>query len=811
MTLKTQAELEAHMVSSGVQRSRSSIQCAEDSGRASQNPYASEIYRQFVEPLAILIDDAKGSKGAARFQAHVKLLEPLDSWAVAYLAVRCALTSVLTHSGGANGINVRSLSSHLGKTIHSELYLAQFQELSPDLYYILTEDLSKRRSKDVDYRIRVFKDQAKKAGLLIAEWGIGGKDQIGAWLLEQLTRLGMVVSDIPPPGPGKRKPLAVYLTQEVRETIDSISTFFELTRPQYGPCVEPPMDWVTWDNGGFHTAKMRRSTPYCVKAPSASRARIRDLPMPKVLQAINGLQRTAWQVNSKILDVVQSVAKTSPGGELVSHDAGTKPTAPAFMGMYEKGDEMTPEHEEAFKMWKAEAKAWYTKRRHLSACYGRLYMALRTASEYKDYAAIYFVHFADSRGRLYPMTTGISPQGSDMQKGLLRFAEGKALSTPAAVQWFYINGANKFGFDKAPLAQRATWWCDKEDLILAMGTAPEDNLGWLEADNPVQFLAWCMEFAAFRADPANFVSHLPVGLDGSCSGLQHFSAMLLDEVGGRATNLLDLPDMQDIYGKVAEAATARMRAAPEDENGYRTLWLNYGISRKLTKRATMTTPYGVTKHTSVKALIMDHLNAIPEFSEDSFKKSQYLMDFVWPAIGDVVVKGREAMAWLTKAARVVVKNQTPEDEGVISWVTPSGFPATQAYYTTEEHIVRTKLFGHARILVEVDAEETNIARHASGLAPNFVHSMDAAHLHLTLCALQDKHQGMSFAFIHDDFGVHAADAQLLFTTLREEFVTMYSEHDPLQEFSDSNPGLPVTPKKGNLNLLEVLSSDYFFS
>lgn len=811
MTLKTQAELEAHMVGSGIQRSRSTIKGAEESGRSDQNPYAAEIYRLFVEPLAILIDEAKASKGAARFQAHIKLLEPLDSWAVAYLAVRCTMTSVLTRVGSDGGMSVRSLSSLMGKTVHSELYLSQFQELSPDLYHILTEDLSKRRSKDVDYRIRVFKDQAKKAGLCIVEWGVGGKDQIGAWLLEQLTRLGMVVTDMPPPGPGKRKPLGVYLTAEVRETINNISHFFELTRPVHGPCVEPPMDWVTWDNGGFHTSVMRRSAPYCVKAPSASRARLRDRAMPKVLQAINALQRTAWQINVPIMEVVQNVSKHSPGGELVSDDEGTKPTPPTFIGLYEKGDDMTPEHDAEFKVWKAAAKAWYTKRKQQSASYGRLYMALRTAVEYKDYPAIYFVHFADSRGRLYPMTSGISPQGSDMQKALIRFAEGKPLSTPAAEQWFYINGANKFGFDKAPLAERAAWWQDKEELLIAMGTAPEDNLGWLDADNPVQFLAWCMEFAAFRKDPANFVSHLPVGLDGSCSGLQHFSAMLRDEVGGRATNLLDLPDMQDIYGKVAEAATARMIAAPEDENGYRSLWLTYGISRKLTKRATMTTPYGVTKHTSVKALIMDHLKDIPEFAEDSFKKAQYLMDFVWPAIGDVVVKGREAMDWLTKASRVVVKNQTEEDEGVISWTTPSGFPATQAYYKTEEHIVRTKLFGHARILVEVDAEETNAARHASGLAPNFVHSMDAAHLHLTICALQDKQPGLSFAFIHDDFGVHAADAQLLFTTLREEFVTMYTDHDPLQEFATHNPGLPVTPPKGNLDLIEVLKSDYFFS
>jgi DNA-directed RNA polymerase len=35
-----------------------------------------------------------------------------------------------------------------------------------------------------------------------------------------------------------------------------------------------------------------------------------------------------------------------------------------------------------------------------------------------------------------------------------------------------------------------------------------------------------------------FVSHLPVAFDGSCNGLQNYSMMLRDEVGGAATNLV---------------------------------------------------------------------------------------------------------------------------------------------------------------------------------------------------------------------------------------------------------------------------------
>lgn len=813
MTLKTQAELEAQMVGAGIHRTRAAIKDAEDNGRAAQNPYAAEIYRLFVEPLAALIDEAKGSKGAARFQAHVPLLAPLDSWAVAYLAVRTTLTNVMEWAtAGDRSANSRNLSKQIGKVIHSELYLSQFQELSPDLYFILSEDLGRRKSKDVQYRLSVFKDQAKKAGLHIVEWGIGSRDQIGMWLLEQLIRLGMVTMQEPPAGPGRRDKLGVYLSEDVQETVDRIRHFFELTRPAFGPCVEQPKDWESWDNGGFHTPAMRRTTPYCVKAPTACRARLRDHPIPKVLSCLNALQRTAWQVNTRILDIVKSVSRDNPQGELVNSEEGTKPSVPQFLATKGKGDDMTPEQEAEFIAWKADARRWHTENKLRRTAFGRWYMAVRTATEYKDYPAIYFVHFADSRGRVYPMTSGISPQGSDMQKALIRFAEGKPLSNPAAEQWFYINGANKYGFDKAPLAERATWWEDKVDLLMDMAENPEDNLGWLEADKPLQFLAWVLEFAEFRKDPANFVSHLPVGLDGSCSGLQHFSAMLRDEIGGKATNLVPNPVMQDIYRTVAEAATVRMEAAEPDEDGYRALWLAHGINRKVTKRSVMTTPYGVTRKSAVAYVIEDYLKGQPAFDHKAhYAQANYLMTHVWPAIGDVVVKGREAMSWLTKAARVIVKAQTEEEDGVISWVTPSGFLSTQAHYEFEEHRVSTKLYGHARILVRGETEETSVTKHASSIAPNFVHSMDASHLHITVNALIAAVPGASLAFIHDDFGTHAADAQALYTILREEFVTMYTDHDPLQAFMARHPGIAAPPAKGNLHLPDVLESEYFFS
>lgn len=65
------------------------------------------------------------------------------------------------------------------------------------------------------------------------------------------------------------------------------------------------------------------------------------------------------------------------------------------------------------------------------------------------------------------------------------------------------------------------------------------------------------------------MSKLPVALDGSCSGIQHFSAMLRDEIGGNAVNLIPAELPQDVYGmvakKVIEQAQADAASGTEDE------------------------------------------------------------------------------------------------------------------------------------------------------------------------------------------------------------------------------------------------------
>lgn len=816
--LLTQEQVEARMYYGGVTRADTMMAKAEEKGRAITNPYAREIIDEFVMPLARALNTELSQKRVGVRAAHASLLASLDVEAVAALTVRTVLNELLKNVN----TGMRHVAGKVGRAVHSELVLDQIADYAPDLYYALDHDFNRRLSKDERHRMTVFKMQAHKAGILLVEWPIGARDQVGIYLLGMVEAMGLVEIEGRRMERGRDAPRAVSLAPGIMERISQIKGYVSITMPVYGPCVSPPRPWVSLTDGGFHTEKLRRAHGNLIHHREAQRLpHVQQCDPTILLDAVNVLQNTAWQVNEQVLDTVLEVGKHFSVGDIMSGASTPKPAAPSWLTDTDTKEARAawPEaRKEEFKKWKRAMAEWYTQRKLAGAAFSRFYSATRGAEMFRGYPAIYFVYFADSRGRLYPMTYGLNPQGGDLQRGLLRFAKGLPLTDEKAVMWFCIHGANKYGFDKATFEERQQWVMDRADLIESFAEAPLNNTGWKDAADPVQFLAWAFEFRQWRMSSAQFVSHLPISMDGSCNGLQNLSALLRDEIGGEATNLTVNLVMQDIYRRVAEAATRRLQTTSYDEaisQSLRLRWLQHGINRSLVKRAVMTTPYGVTKRSAADYVVADYLKD-PKVSHP-FDKAEYmkaaalLMESVWPAIGDVVVKGREAMDWLKKSARAILSNLPADVEyPVITWTSPSGFPAFQSYYEREEHRINTRLHGPMKIVVLTEKDEADTNKHATGLAPNFVHSMDAAHLHLTtaMCGAQFID---AVAMIHDDYGTHAANAQRLYEIIRERFVWMYENHDPIADFHQRYPVTPAPPDKGGLDIREVLESRYFFS
>jgi DNA-directed RNA polymerase len=811
--LLSQCEVEEVMFHGGIKRAENMMARAEDKGRAVTNPYAKAILDEYVLPLSNAIRSELSTRRVGVRQAHAALLDALDPDAVASLAIRTCLNVVFQIGSRAD---LRAVARAIGTTVHNELVLEQIADAAPELYYTLSRDFNRRLSKDERHRMTVFKMQAKDAGIVVIEWPLGARDQVGIYLLGLIEAMGMVNIEDPILQHNKVKPRLVTISPDLMERIEQVKGFVAITMPVFGPCVEPPLDWTTNADGGFHTKDMRRAHGTLVRHRLARTPYYMDADMPVVRAAVNQLQRTKWAVNQKVLDLVLEIGKHFSVGEVMSMKSDPRPEPLEWIKDGLPREQWGVEREAALTAWKRTMTEWYTRKKLQAVSFGRFYSATRAADMFKAYPAIHFVYFADSRGRLYPMTYGMNPQGSDLQKGLLRFAEGLPLTDADAVMWFCVQGANKFGFDKASLEDRQAWVMAREAEIIACAEEPLDCKWWTEAADPIQFIAWCMEFRRWRLWPSAFVSHLPISMDGSCNGLQNLSALLRDEVGGEATNLTDSPTMQDIYRRVAEASLARLTAmscADPDLESLRVRWVQHGVSRSVVKRSVMTTPYGVTKRAAQEYIISDYLRGLENnpFEKKEWQKAAgLLMEAVWPAIGDVVVKGRQAMDWLKACAKAILKAVPEGDEPVITWTSPSGFPAAQAYYVAEIHRINTKLHGPMKIRVLTETDEADLSKHSNGLAPNFVHSMDAAHLHLATAACANARID-AVAMIHDDYGTHAAKAQALYQIIREQFVLMYETHDPILEFKAKYQECPEPPSRGTLDIREVLRSRYFFS
>jgi DNA-directed RNA polymerase len=64
---------------------------------------------------------------------------------------------------------------------------------------------------------------------------------------------------------------------------------------------------------------------------------------------------------------------------------------------------------------------------------------------------------------------------------------------------------------------------------------PKNNLDWLQSDNPWQTLGVMIELsnAMKHPNPEEYISHVPVHVDGSCNGMQHYAALGRDDRGAR--------------------------------------------------------------------------------------------------------------------------------------------------------------------------------------------------------------------------------------------------------------------------------------
>lgn len=574
-----------------------------------------------------------------------------------------------------------------------------------------------------------------------------------------------------------------------------------------------------------------------VRVSGANSHTARDLSLMSdyTISALNAVQETPWAINAFVLEVVIGLASAGKNVTLVD-DMGEetvilrleKPIDPKkdasssynFRYPKEEWDVMSAEQRKAVRQQQA---LWLQTYEEEQGEWKSAHRVIKLAHEMSQFPKFYFPHSMDFRTRFYPIPTDLTPQANDLPKGLLKFARGTALGSEG-VYWMGFTVATRWGKDKLHPDDRVAYASAPEFMAqcAAWVDDPLTNRGWMEADEPFEFLAVAFEWvwAHRMGDPKSFVSYLPGNLDGSCNGAQHLSLLSLDPVGAKATNCTSSSERGDLYMEVANHVFAQVQRDAAEGNSVAIYWeprlAKDSYRRKVVKRAVMTVPYGVSAYGIAKFMFSDRF--VDAKRPTAWDEAKYIRNLILEAVENKLRMGRELQRWFSACAQVCAKNGLP-----MSWLTPAGSKVTMAYRNLIAK--RVKSFDNSfYVYEEPDEGESKDSFHSrigmdeakmmTAAPPNVVHACDASHLQITVCRMTET--GISdFAMIHDSFGCPFAYMGTMRDILRQSAVDMYTE-DYLEVFKASvekfsGLTMPNPPMKGEFDLAEVLRSIYFFS
>jgi len=613
---------------------------------------------------------------------------------------------------------------------------------------------------------------------------------------------------------GKKSVGVVSLHPVVRSMMESEEDLLRFIQPKHKPMVMKPLRW--------RPAGLGPEGPYLIhhvhfmRTSEQSQTCLVNYNPSRVASVMDFLGQIPWKINQDMLDLMTEVKRLDL--DVADIPLQKDPEVPPLPT--EEQEKSLSEQE--LKEMRLRHNNTKKQCRKLQSERPTFDLKLQVAEEFRHAEEVYFPHNVDFRGRAYPVPPHLNHIGDDVSRGLLMFANGKALG-PDGLFWLKVNLANLFGRNKVPLTERAAWVDEQREQIFKVVDAPldEENRKWWTnaSDGPWQALARCFELVeVWTCDaPEDYQSYLPVHMDGSCNGLQHYAALGRDVEGAKAVNLVPADHPQDVYTVVLEVVKKKVKADSEDleekkekesKHAKRLLELDV-LQRKVVKQTVMTVCYGVTRvgaRQQVQGQLEDLVGDQVEEKEVR-ELAQYLSSTVLKSIEDVFAGAKRIQDWFGQISKKCNLVQAP-----VSWVSPLGLSCSQPYHKPETVKITSR---RQEVTIKTGHKSTvHKVKQTQGFPPNFVHSMDATHM--MMVAERCQQQGIQFAAVHDSFWTHAGDVPMLNKSIREAFVELY-EKPVLQDFYEDlcvhlgGQQVPPVPVLGDLDISVVRDSTYLFS
>ena len=618
----------------------------------------------------------------------------------------------------------------------------------------------------------------------------------------------------------KKKHTSYHITVS---DLDGLHSIMDLVKVENVELFPSPIAPANWESSKFLHAS---GFPVIKKKPHKDAVKkVKEGSMDYVLDALNKLGSTAWRINPFIFDVFKK-SKVHLGKS-------------PFKAM----KEVDPEKRASLLIE---------------------LQAIEKLAERNKERAFYHLYNCDFRGRIYPNTAFLHEQSSDNAKGLLLLDKPVPLGEEG-LYWLMVHTANMFGNDKVSLDDRAQFVQTNWSTYIDYVTDPFGNDDWMDADKPLCFLACCYElymlqdFVEEGGVIDDFPSCLPIYVDGSNNGVQHLAAMSKDEVVAPLVNLVpqELPGdvymfiadktmvvvddlatktpekvsekFDEVFDKLAELKgdVAKYSTNPStklykesyarlQEYKNQTYELKKGMGpifwnrikdrktwRKTVKRPVMTLGYGGTAHGMVD-MVEDDTRSLSTYLRDKdYSWSVFLGHLIYKTCKKEL-KGPAQMLDMFENLGML---ENSKDRHVAYTQVVTGFPFVQLYVETKTKEVEL-YYDNTSIRLNVAIRKTgdlNKAKQKQSTAPNVVHSVDAAHLTMVI-----HEADYPVTVVHDSFGCHAGNMNHMFKHVREQFVELYKE-EPLEHIFAQMDALHLIPTKGNLDVTEVINSDYAFA
>ncbi len=852
---------------------------AQSTGDPLRSPSARKLANHWASRLADFInataEDARRSRGP-KPRWFKKALASLDADTLAQVTINSTLSALISERRVKisnrklpKPLTSSRLSGDIGLAISKAARLTAFRKHNPAFFAAIergqNEDGATPRHKEAVLNITLntkARDPERATPEFIEAtepWTKRDRHSIGKWLFEAAVECAggriTLVRHFKNLKSGRdtsgyyhvelHPTVYDWLGRDIKEQADRAT--FERAM------VCPPVPWEGPKGGGYLLAHI--TSPNLVRGttPGPVRRKIREkgIPQSPILSAINHLQTVPFAINEAVFSVAsEAITSKLDLAQLPESFKQHVPPAPP------KGDPILASPE--FDEWKRKAavikrtnernkaRVLWSMSVMKEAQEAVLGLASSPAEELRG-GPLWFAHHLDFRGRVYAAGSALNPQGSDLARYMLKFASGRAIGDGDGPRWLAAQVAKAFGHDKGTWEERIEWTNSRTDMLKRIADDPLGNRREWEAeasggDSIWPALAAAREWTDYvaRGKSPDFITTLPVFIDGTCNGLQHFAALARDSDLARMVNLVPGNAPRDIYQAIADTAFETIQGISRDygaeDRQEALLWLRVlgdRMRRDLTKLIVMVKPYGGS-HLNVYDVVQDYLDKedphrlhwggdVPTAEEEK-QLVRWLGGKLNEALGERTKAATNVMAWLKAAMELLCERAGDGPPAIerLAWRTPSGWPWHSVKYGKLSRRTSIVFKGEKRetYFPETNTREILTKKCLSGVSPNFVHSLDAAAL--MIAVEKAKAHGIdALITVHDCVAGLAPDMTTIARCVREGFIECH-ESDPLGTFreavlavlpEDAHERLPeLGPlRSGDLDVRQVLASPYFFA